>query len=794
MLAIAATARTSGAAVAEHKTVPNVRLRTVSLSGKVPLSFELNEGQTDEHVKFLSRRPGYTLFLTQSGAVLALRKGGNKAPVGTLTGKRGAKPEPVATQVLRVKLVGANPHAKIEGLEQLLGKANYFIGNDPKKWHTNIPTYARIRYRDVYPGIDVAYYGTGQGQLEYDFIVAPGTDPKAITFRLEGAKKLLLNGESDLVATLPDGGQLVQHLPAIYQERDRKREQLQGRVVMRGKDAIGFELAKYDRHRAIYIDPGLVYSTYLGGSRMDIGTGIGVDSEGNAYVTGTANSADFPTTSGALQTSSNAIANGNFTAFVAKLNPSSSGEASLVYSTYLGGSTDDQGMGIAVDSSGDAYVTGTTQSTDFPTTPGAFQTVNNGAGSTFVTKLNPTGSSLLYSTYLGGYEGGFIIYALGQQHGIAADTSGDAYVTGSTLAISNSSCAGDGVPFDCCTGPGTGTCIPFPTTPGAYQTVNNAPGGINVFMAKLDPSASGPASLLYSTYLGGSGGAGAGGIAVDSAGNAYLTGVAGADFPITSGAFQTVSKGAAGAVNSFVAKLNPSAAGAASLVYSTYLGGSGINYPGIETIGDKGAGIAVDSAGVAYVTGTTVSVSNASCGGKGVTSFGLYEECCTGPRTGTCIPFPTTAGVFQAVSNGHNGAHLIGMLTQAGPDVKRGPALTAYLVPIQTVINDVNLTNFGPVTTLAEAEEAVGPDQATIAKQEAQMNEAIANHPEVLKIPHVLGMSATGTFDKHNGYTGPEIAVIVDKKENVETVKKALPEKLDGFPVLVKPLDWAVDM
>ena len=196
MLAIASAPRSSGAATAEHKAVPNARLRPVNLYDKVPLSFELNEGQTDERVKFLSRRPGYALFLTQSGAVLALRKESNGAPTGTLTGKRGAKPEPVETQVVRIKLVGGNPHAKFEGLEQLLGKSNYFIGNDPKKWRTNIPTYARVRYRDVYPGIDVVYYGTGQGQLEYDFIVAPGTDPKAITLRLEGAKKLLLNGRA----------------------------------------------------------------------------------------------------------------------------------------------------------------------------------------------------------------------------------------------------------------------------------------------------------------------------------------------------------------------------------------------------------------------------------------------------------------------------------------------------------------------------------------------------------------------------------------------------------------------
>ena len=178
MLAIAAAARTSGEAVAEHKAVPNARLRTVSLYGKVPLSFELNEGQTDEHVKFLSRRPGYALFLTQSEAVLALRKEGNEAPTGTLTGKRGAKPDPVDTQVLRIELVGANPHAKIEGLEQLLGKANYFIGTNPKNWRTNIPTYARVRYRDIYPGIDMDYYRVEAEQSRIRLYRGAGNGPE----------------------------------------------------------------------------------------------------------------------------------------------------------------------------------------------------------------------------------------------------------------------------------------------------------------------------------------------------------------------------------------------------------------------------------------------------------------------------------------------------------------------------------------------------------------------------------------------------------------------------------------
>ncbi len=644
-----------------HQAAASQPPKVLNAHGELPLRFEENRGQTDPRVKFLSRGHGYTLFLTPGEAVLALRKPAKESRRSSALGRfslssvaKSANRRDIGlakdeAQVLRVKLIGGNPRAQLEGVDRLPAGSNYFIGNNPKKWRTNIPTYARVRYRDVYPGIDMVYYGSKESNLEYDFILAPGANPNAIKMRFDGAKSVVLNNDGDVVATLINHSEVIQHLPAIYQMRNGKRELVAGRAVLRGPGNIGFEVEHYDRNRAIYIDPGLVYSTFLGGNRDDVGLGIAVDFEGNAYVTGSAFSADFPTTSGAFQT---APANPNFTAYVAKLNPSASGEASLVYSTYLGGDRDDQGTAIAVDSSGDAYVTGRTQSTNFPTTPGAFQSANNAAGTivgnnNFVTVLDPTGSSLLYSTYLGGYESGLFFFALGLQSGIAVDASGAAYVTGSTLAISNSSCLADGVPFDCCTGHRTGACIPFPTTPGAFQTVNNTPGGINVFMAKLDPSASGAASLVYSTLLGGIGGSGASGIAVDSAGNAYLTGIAGANFPITSGAFQAVSNGFNGIVNSFVAKLNPSATGAASLVYSTYLGGGGIS----TGIGDTSTGIAVDSAGDAYVTGTAASVSNPSCGAPGALKGGLFEACCTGPGTGTCIPFPTTPGAFQTVNN-----------------------------------------------------------------------------------------------------------------------------------------------
>jgi len=584
MLAIAVSAPTSGAATAAHQAVPNSRLRTVNLYSKVPLSFELNEGQTDEQVKFLSRRPGYTLFLTQSGAVLALRKRGDEGHIGKLTGKRGAKPEPVATQVLGVKLVGANPHTKIEGLEQLPAKANYFIGNDPKKWRANIATYARVRYHDVYPGIDVVYYGTGQGQLEYDFIVAPGTDPNAITLRLEGAKKLLLNGERDLVATLPDGGQLVQHLPAIYQERDGKREKVQGRVVLRGKDTVGFELAEYDRRRAIYIDPGLVYSTYLGGAMPERGgvvgdyaEGIAVDSAGDIYVIGKTYSPDFPTKDAFQSTCADCLfASG---VFLTKIDPTASGAASLLYSTYLGGSVSEDGNGIAVDSAGDVYVTGATASPDFPVTANAFQSTLRGGSNAFVAKLDPTASGaaqLLYSTYLGG-SGSAYSYGSDHGNGIAVDSAGNAYIVGST--DSND----------------------FPVTPNAFQSACTSPVGCHgAFVAKIDPSASGAASLLYSTYLSGSDSEqndDGFGIAVDSSGNAYITGATGSrDFPITPNAFErTCGECGTGQYYAFVAKLNPQASGKASLLYSTFFGG---------TIDQIRSAIAVDSSGNAYVTGT----------------------------------------------------------------------------------------------------------------------------------------------------------------------------------------------
>ena len=361
--------------------------------------------------------------------------------------------------VLRMRLAGANPHAQIEGIDEMRAKANYFIGNDPKKWRTDVPMYAKVRYRNIYPGIDLVFYGgeasdltpsiplpmNGKGErkprtfsnvpalsparfphphpfagegnpglkeangsaarlpvspiadragegadisraLEYDFILHPGANPDAIRLRFDGARKLALNPDGDVIATLPDGGKVVQHLPAIYQLRGGKRENIAGKAVIRGKATVGFKLTSYDRKRTVNIDPQLLYSTYLGGNNSDFGFGIAVDSAGDAYVTGQTTSTNFPVTAGAFQST---LAGSSGNAFVAKLNPAASGAASLLYSTYLGGNNNDVGQGIAVDSAGDAYVTGYTGSSNFPVTASAYQSTLAGSQNVFVSVLSP---------------------------------------------------------------------------------------------------------------------------------------------------------------------------------------------------------------------------------------------------------------------------------------------------------------------------------------------------------------------------------------------------------------------
>jgi hypothetical protein len=531
---------------------PKDQARILDRYGKLPLSFEANHGQSDGRVKFLSRNGGYTLFLTEDEAVLALRgRSAHKTGEKTASIDHASQSPAARTtdSVLRMKLSHANPAAKVTGVDELAGTSNYFIGNDPAKWRSNIPTYAQVKYEGIYSGIDLVYYGN-QRQLEYDFVVAPGADPRRIAFDVRGAKRVRKDEHGDLVLKMSEG-EIRWRKPLAYQEEDGARQEVAACYSITGTNRVGFEVAGYDASRTLYIDP-LIYSTYLGGSGDDFGNGIAVDSAGNAYVTGSTTSTNFPTMN-PLQPNNG----GSMTAFVTKINAAGS---ALVYSTYLGGSGGDTGYGIAIDGAGNAYVTGSTSSTNFPT-KNPLQSANGGGGDAFVTKINASGSALVYSTYLGG-SGSDVAY------GLALDSAGNAYVTGKTASTN------------------------FPTQ-NPFQPVNH--GGnpaYDAFVAKINSSGS---ALVYSTYLGGSNYDVSSGIAVDSAGNAYVVGTTySTDFPT----LNALGPAYFGSGDAFVTKFDPSGS---ALVYSTYLGTSADYF---DYRNGNGNAIAVDTAGDAYVTGT----------------------------------------------------------------------------------------------------------------------------------------------------------------------------------------------
>jgi len=539
--------------------------------GKLPLAFEVNQGQTDRRVKFLSRSNGYTLFLTSKEAVLSLKKSsqqssGSQHAAGLQHSSYETTSSPsheaVALEYIRMQLLGADPEAAVSGTDGLPGKSNYFLGNDPSKWRTNVPTYAKVKYHHVYPGVDLIYYGN-QSKLEYDFVVAPGADPRTIRLGFAGNEKIRIDGDGALVLQMKCGNVSFER-PVVYQEAGTRRQSVEGRYVSLADGSIGFEVANYDRTRPLVIDPVLIYSTYLGGSDVDVARGIAVDSNGNAYIAGLTVSTNFPAANAYQPTFAGGSQFGIFRsgdAFVTKISPG----GQLIYSTYLGGSDADGAFSVAVDSTGSAYIAGLTGSSDFPTV-NAFQTKKaggiSGATDNFITKLSPDGTKLAYSTYLGNatfnlYDGFFPMI------GIAVDSVGNAYLAGATQGVN------------------------FPTV-NALQPKYG--GGLsNAFVSKINSSGS---SLIYSTYLGGNDFDWANGIAVDSQGNAYVTGQAeSSDFP-TVNALQPSS---GGGFDAFITKINATGSG---IIYSTYLGGSNT---------DGGIGIAVDSVQNVYVSGFTDS-------------------------------------------------------------------------------------------------------------------------------------------------------------------------------------------
>jgi hypothetical protein len=542
--------------------------------GRLPLAFIANAGQIDARVRYSAQAGGASFYFTQNEVVFSFIKGTK----GT---------------VLRLGFVGANPTARIEGRGRAASRVNYFVGSDPSKWRSHLPTYRQVIYRDLWPGIDMVFRGAAGG-LKYEFVLDPSARVSDIRLAYRGADALSLGSGGDLMIETPLG-MLRDDRPRSYLLKGSRGIPVASRfTIERARTVYGFAVGKKNARRRLVIDPGLVYSTYLGGSGGtssigDVANSVAIDAVGSTYVTGHTPSSDFPTTVGAFQP---ANGGGHADVFVTKLNATGS---ALAYSTFLGGSLEDDGLGIAVDADGSAYVTGQTNSLNFPITPGSFQTTSGGGPASlgnevFVTKLSPTGSALAYSTYLGGSE-------VEEGLGIAVDAAKNAYVVGQTSSdFGPETCVG---------------CLKFPTTPGAFQPMPGAPSGgvgFDAFVTKLNASGN---ALIYSSYLGGSGTDRGLGIAVGTDGTVYLSGVTDStNFPITAGVFQA---GFAGGFmgDAFVTRVNTSGS---ALVYSSYLGGSGL---------DRGLGVAVDGLGSAYLTGDTSSLN-----------------------------FPTTVGAFQTVHGG----------------------------------------------------------------------------------------------------------------------------------------------
>ena len=579
------------------------RLSAKALSA--PLFFEPNQGQTASPVKFLAHGAGYGLFLTADEAVLELRH-----PVVS-------SPRAVGS-VIRMRLDGAEASPHVSGVSPLPGKSSYFIGKDPAKWHRDIPQFGRVEYQSVYPGIDLVYYGN-QGQLEYDFRVAPGADPKQITMSFAGATAHIVAGNTnsnskeagDLILSTANGDVRF-HAPRVYQPvavgsgnaSGVGETTVAGSFRQLADNKIGFEIGAYDHSRELVIDPTLTYSTYLGGSGTE---GIGgtepfdplanslvrmaIDGNGGIYLAGSTNSADFP-----LSPAGNSSKTGVQNVFVSVIDTSQTGAAQLAYSIYLGGSQSDYLEGIAVDSASNIYVAGyTTSGSDFPvTSSNAFNPGPVTGTHGFMSNLTKPGGgsySLTYSTYLAGNGTDMV-------SGVAADNNGNAYVTGTTTSTN---AASNG----------------FPANPNGLQIQSNAPS--QFFASKIDTQLSGSASMIYSTYFGGgnpqSGQTVGGGIAVDTAGNMYITGgtnflpVTGATgeakFPLNNAEQSCLDEANQTkctltnptALDAFVAKITPTL-GFTLPVYATYVGGSG---------DDIGYGIAVDGGGNAYITGSTDS-------------------------------------------------------------------------------------------------------------------------------------------------------------------------------------------
>lgn len=600
--------------------------------GDLPLAFEPNRGQAGDPVQFLSHSTGQLLLLEQNQAVLRV--------VAKPRAKDGKNPAGQRSDEVKIRFANANPTAEILPLDIQPGKSNYFLGNDPAKWRTNVENYSQVRYKSLYRGVDLLFYGN-QRMLEHDFIVQPGADYRAIALDISGSRKIRKNADGSVIIEVLSGSGTVRFsAPRIYQVRDGQDIYVSGGYRLK-KNELAFNVGSYDKKLPLIIDPVLSYSTYVAGSSTDAAAGIALDSAGNAYITGYTFSTDFPTAN-AYQAACDNCGNGP-DVFVTKLNATGT---ALVYSTYLGGSNYDQSSSIAVDGAGDAIVTGWTSSSDFPT-KNPVETLTNPQPEGFVTSLSPTGSALNFSTYLGGSSGSYgsrvttdaanNVYVSGQTDSsdfpvtpptnvigvpptyatdalfVAKFTSAGALTFATTIgADPQQQLQGSSVYFSV-----NATAIAVDSngdvylagaaslgllvTPGAYQSTYTGPqpycGSCTMgFASELKPDGS---ALIFSTYLGGSQGDQVIGLALDSNRNLFMTGnTYSPDFPTTPGAFATTFPGSQPSGQTFVTEMNPTGTG---LVYSTFLGAPTNQYQNYAT------GIALDGAGNAVVTGYTAS-------------------------------------------------------------------------------------------------------------------------------------------------------------------------------------------
>jgi uncharacterized protein (TIGR03437 family) len=633
--------------------------------GKLPLSFEPNQGQTDAEVQFVSRGASYTIFLSPASATFALQRDATAA---------SQLPSSAQLTVVRMDLLGATPDIAMQPYDKLPGIANYLMGSTRAAWPTNLPTYAKTRSRNIYPGIDLVYYGT-QGQLEYDFVLAPHADPAQIRLKFAGATPVV-DASGDLVLSL--GGKQGQddirfHKPVLYQQVQGVRQPVSGKfTIAANKNEISFQVSSYDHSRELVIDPVLVYSSYLGGSSQQSAIkGMAVNAAGEIYVTGITNALDYRTTPGVIQPTCPAPMTGG-----SKCGPSSSSAAfvskisadgqSLIYSTYLGGggpgpgvggstvsqggSGSDFGTGIAVDANDNAWVVGETNSNNFPVTPDAyslycepvtvafdFGTLQNtgeisgcarfnggseyiysGTYSLFLVKLNPTGTSILYGTFLGGTQGEL-------QGQIALDATGNIYVSGAAYTGAVGA-------------PAATSNYVYPTTASAYQPIPQA-NAYSAFVTELSPDGH---TLLYSSFLSSTVGQTlAGGFAI-GAGKIFVGGYTQSPtLPTTPGALSNTCPGSATQCpnNGFVAEFDPTKSGAASLVFSTYLNGKHVSSSGIARANSTVSALAADAAGNVYAGGSN-----------------QYKD------------FPTTRGVLQPTCNSSsNDSCSTGFVTKLSP-------------------------------------------------------------------------------------------------------------------------------